>query len=69
MDKLDIISVDFDVTHQLLFIYSALVKFLRKKRICNRAVHQLFLAKKSTYDSLRREVCIIFSLQVVFYET
>jgi hypothetical protein len=31
MDILEIITVDFDVTDQLLFIYSALVKFLGKR--------------------------------------
>jgi len=32
MDILEIISVDFDVTDQLLFIYSSLVKFLRGEK-------------------------------------
>jgi len=33
MDILEIISVDFDETDQLLFVYSALVKFLEKRGI------------------------------------
>ena len=51
-----IIHVDFNATGQLLTIYSALVKYLRKKWEYNEAVHQLFIDFKKAYDSLRREV-------------
>jgi len=53
---LGIINVDFDTTLQLLIIYSAFVKYLRKKWECNEAVHQLFIDFKKAYDSVRREV-------------
>jgi phosphatidate phosphatase PAH1 len=39
---LETISVDFDATGQLLIIYSAIVKYLRKKWENHEAVHQLF---------------------------
>ena len=53
---LGIIIVDFDATGQLLIIYSAFVKYLRKKWEYNDAVHQLFTDFKKAYDSVRREV-------------
>jgi hypothetical protein len=47
---LGIINVDFDATGQLLNVYSAFVKYLKKekrkkekKREYNEAVHQLFI--------------------------
>jgi len=46
----------FDATNQLLIIYSAYVKYLKKKWEYNEAVHQLFLDFKKAYDSVRREV-------------
>jgi hypothetical protein len=52
---LGIISVDFDVTGQLLVVYSAFVKYLKKWEY-NEAVHQLFIDFKKAYDSVRREV-------------
>ena len=51
-----IISVDFDATDQLLTIYYAFVKYLRKKWEYNDTVHQLFIDFKKAYDSARREV-------------
>jgi hypothetical protein len=48
--------VDFDATGQLLVIYCACVKNLRKKREYNEEVRYLFLYFKKTYDLLRREV-------------
>ena len=45
-----------DATGQLLIIYSAFVKYLRKKWEYNEAVHQLFIEFKKAYDSVRREV-------------
>jgi len=53
---LQIISVDFDTTGQLLIIYSAFVKYLRKKWEYNETVDQLFTDFKKAYDSVRREV-------------
>jgi hypothetical protein len=51
---LGIISVGFDATGQLLIIYSAFVKYSKKK--WNEAVHQLSVDFKKAYDSVRREV-------------
>ena len=53
---LGIMNVDFDETVQLLTIYSAFVKYLKKKWEYNEAVHQLFIDFKKAYDSVRREV-------------
>jgi hypothetical protein len=52
---LGIISVDFDVTGQLLIIYSAFLKYLKKTWEYNEAVHQLFIDFKKSYDSVTRE--------------
>ena len=51
-----IINVGFDATGQLLTMYSALVKYVRKKWEYSEAVHQLFINFKKAYDSVRREV-------------
>ena len=51
-----LITVDFDATGQLLILYAAFVKYLRKKWEYNEAVHQLFIDFKKAYDSVRREV-------------
>jgi len=51
---LGIFNVDFDATGQLLFIYSAFVRF-EKKLEYTEAVHQLFTDFKKAYDSVRRE--------------
>jgi hypothetical protein len=40
-------------------------QILEKKLEYNEAVHQLFINFKKAYDSVRREVCIIFSLSLV----
>jgi hypothetical protein len=53
---LGIITVDFDVTGQLLTIYSAFFKYWRKKLECSEAVHTLFIDFKKNYDTVRREV-------------
>ena len=47
--------MDFDTTGQLLIVYSAFVKYLRKKFEYNEAVHQLLIECKKAYDSVRRE--------------
>jgi hypothetical protein len=51
MKKLGIINVDLDANDQLLIIYSAFVKYLRKKLEYNEAVHQLFTVFKKAYDT------------------
>jgi len=49
--------VDFDATGQLLIIYSAFIKYLKKKKWeYNKAVHQLFIDIRKAYDPVRREV-------------
>src|SRR5215469_15008664 len=53
---LGIINVDSDATGRLLIIYSAFVKYLKKKWEYNEAVHQLFIDFKKAYDLVRREV-------------
>ena len=50
---LGIINVDFDAAGHRLIIYSAFVKYLRKKWEYNAAVHQLFIDFKKAYDSVR----------------
>jgi hypothetical protein len=47
--------VDFDTTVQLLIVYTAFVKNLRKKLEYNEAVHQLLIECKKACDSVRRE--------------
>jgi len=54
-ELLGVINVDFYATGQLLVIYSAFVKYL-KKREYNEAKHQLFTDFKKAYDSVRKEV-------------
>jgi len=53
---LGIISVDFDVTLQLIFIYYVFLKYFRKKWEYKEAVYQLVIGFKKAYDSVRREV-------------
>jgi hypothetical protein len=47
-------NVDFDAAGQLLIIYSAFVKYLRKKWEYDEAVYELFIDLKKAYDSVRR---------------
>ena len=49
------ITVDSDATGQLLIVYCASVKYL-KKREYNEPVHQLFVDFKKAYDLVRGEV-------------
>jgi hypothetical protein len=60
------ISVDLDVIGRLLTIYSAFVKYLKRKWEYNEAVHQLFIDFKKAHDSVRREVLynIVFELGI-----
>jgi len=62
---LAIINVDFDATGQLLIIYSAFVKYLRKKWEYSKAVHQLFTDFKKAYDSVRKEV--MYNILIKFH--
>jgi hypothetical protein len=50
---LGIISVDFDVTEQLLIRFSALDT--GRKWEYNETVHQLFVDFKKAYDTVRQE--------------
>jgi len=52
---LGIINVDFDATGQLLIIYPAFVKYLRKTGIQWSSAPD-FMYFKRAYDSVRREV-------------
>ena len=60
-----IINVDSDATGRLLIIYSAFVKYWRKKWEYNEAVHQLFIDFKKAYDSVGREV--LYNILIVFW--
>ena len=46
-------------TGQLLTIYFAFIKYLRKTWEYNEAVHMLFIDFKTAYDSVRREVLYV----------
>ena len=48
--------MDSDATGRLLIIYSAFVKYLKKKREYNEVVHLLFIDFKNAYDLVKREV-------------
>jgi hypothetical protein len=50
-----IISVDFDVTDQLLIRYTAFIR-MEKKGEYNGTVHQFLTDSKNDYDSDRTEV-------------
>jgi hypothetical protein len=54
MKLLGIISVSFDVTDQQMIRFFAYVRYWRKWKY-DEAVHQLFIAFKKAYDSVRRE--------------
>jgi len=47
---LGVIKMDLDATGQLLIIYSAYIKYLRKKWEYIEAVYQLFIDFKKAYD-------------------
>jgi hypothetical protein len=49
---LGIINVDFNATGQLLIMYSASIKYWRKKWEYNEVVHQLCIDFKRAYDSV-----------------
>ena len=55
----------FDTTSQLLIIYSAFIKYLKKKKWeYNETVHHLFIDFKKAYDSVRREV--LYSIHIEY---
>ena len=58
MDRklLGIINVGLDTAGEVLVIYSAFVRYFRKKWEYNDEVHQLFTDYRKAYDSVRREV-------------
>ena len=58
--------MNFDATGQLLIIYCAFVKYLKKKRDYNEAVHQLFIDLKKAYDSISREVLYNILIEFCF---
>jgi len=64
---LGIINVDLDAIGQLLIVYSAFVKYLKKSEY-NEAVHKLLIDFKIAYVSFRREVfystAIKFAIQM-----
>ena len=60
-----IINVDFDATGQLLIIYSAFVKYLRRNWKYNEAGHQLFTDIKKALESVRREV--LYNILIEFH--
>jgi hypothetical protein len=64
MKLLGSISVDFDVTDQLLLRFSAFVRYWRKKWEHNEKVHQLVIDFKKADDSVRREV--FYSILIEF---
>jgi hypothetical protein len=53
---MDVISVGFNITDQLLISLSAFTRYCRKSGECKKTVHQLFIDFKKTYDSVRLEV-------------
>jgi sorting nexin-29 len=56
MKLLGTISVDCDVTDQLLIRVSAFVRYWKKRWEYTETVHQIFIDFKKAYDSVRREV-------------
>lgn len=51
-----IISAHFDITNQLLIIYSAFVKYLRKWEYYGASISAICRITESLYDSVRRQV-------------
>jgi len=51
----------FNIRDQLLFIYSALITYGRKKLECYAALHQLFRDLKKAYDSNTNRGFIYYS--------
>jgi uncharacterized membrane protein YukC len=65
---LGIMSIGFTVTGQLMIIYFAFVKYMKKKKQeYNEVVHQLFINCKKAYDSVRRDVFYIVLTESGFH--
>jgi len=64
MKLLGIINVDCDGTDEILIIYSAFVKYLRKWEYSD-AVHQLFIDSRKFMFLVGGRSCVIFSLSLV----
>jgi hypothetical protein len=64
MKLLVTISVDFDVTDQLLIRFSTFVRCRRKKLEYNEAVRKIYIDFKKAYDSVRRKV--LYSILIQF---
>jgi len=61
-----IISVHLDITCQLLIIYSACVKYLKKSgNTMRQCISCICIDFKKAFDSIRREILYIFSLSLV----
>ena len=56
--------MDFNATSQLQIMYSAFIKYLRKKWKYSEVVHQSFINFKKSFDSVRREV--FYNILIVF---
>jgi hypothetical protein len=56
--------VDFDGTDEIVIIYSAFVKYLRKLE-CNDAVHQQFIDSGKFMILVGGRSCVIFSLNLI----
>jgi hypothetical protein len=55
-ELLGIISVDFDITDQLMIIYSAFIRYWRREWEYMGIVQQLFTDFKKAYDSVKEVV-------------
>jgi hypothetical protein len=60
MKLLEITSVGFDVTDQLLIRFSAFVRYWKKWKY-NETVHELFIDFNKVYASVWGKYCTIFS--------
>jgi hypothetical protein len=60
---LAITSVNFEPTGQLIIIYSAFIKYSRKKWEYNEAVHQLFIDSRKPMIQLGGRSYIIFTVE------
>jgi len=58
--------MDFDELVQIVIMYSAFVKYLRKKWECNGAEYKLFRDFKVSYNSVRKRFCVTFCLGLVY---
>ena len=67
---LGIISVDFNAKGELLIIYSAVIKYLKKMGIKRRSVSSAYMqTSRKVMIQLGGRSCIIFSLSLVSHDT